>query len=214
MENEQNVNVSPKEYIVKSVENAQRVCTSYSKNSLLQRVLMAINWGLLQVTLLYSFFPNWVPLFLGGLCLFGSVSDAYQNAIKYRAWAAHDRLKTRLDLSNIKENGGSIEDARDYIVVKQEKFEKEENWATIRSVILFLFSVTTASITGFAINGKILPAAYASINGPILATIMGEFALTEMLQKNAYAQRIDDLQTTLDLDEVKRTRKLGGKNEK
>lgn len=209
---------SIKKYVVTNLEEAKTVYKKNVKRVIFHKILLFVNIFTLHSYVQYNKDSSWETMLLNFLTLSGIYYDIKMAEESRRSWTRMDRLEVRHELSKINENGGTLEDGRNYVVNKIERLTENNSlqkfsklfWAMM-AANTFVFLGRTIGIFPYQSDFQKLMVAKAY---PIIAmACCSQFILTSANIVNN-EQRMDELNTTLELDDISRNRKKGNNNEK
>lgn len=193
---------NPKEYVVKEIEKCEENISENQKCILTYFVGAVVSWVLFWITNRMDIFPDWSAKFTEILSMIGVIMGSYHLYKEQKDQNRLEKLKLRINLNEIFKNGGSYEDARNYLLEEIKTYKDAKRMDIMLAALLIFLEIIPSFCYVYGVNEMIVPMLFVPLETTILAVDIG-----------CDNHRIDDLETTLDLDEIKRTRNRGN-NEK
>lgn len=193
---------NPKEYVVKEIEKCEENISENKKCTLTYFVGAVVSWVLFWITNRMDIFPDWSAKFTEILSMAGVFMGSYHLYKEQKDQNRLEKLKLRMNLNEIFKNGGSNEDARNYLLEEIKRYKDAKRMDIMLAALLIFLEIIPSFCYAYGVNEMIVPMLFVPLETSILAVDIG-----------CDNHRIDDLETTLDLDEIKRTRNRGN-NEK
>lgn len=195
---EKNEYSTPKEYVVKEIEKCEENISENKKCILTYFAGAVISWILFWITNRMDIFPAWSAKFTEVLSIAGVLMGTYHLYDDQKEQNRLEKLKLRNNLNEIFKNGGSYEDARNYLLEEIKTYKSAKIVDIMLVGLLALLEIIPTACYVYGVTEMIVPMIFAPLETAVLSADIGYFN-----------HRIDDIETTLDLDEIKRTRNRG-----